>query len=163
LIVPIGTVIGTLYGALSIEAAYAETLFHDIVPTATKRQVPRSRLTNLARSPIELTTPLTLADLTGFTGLQKARISRAGLIEVGPSHYTETVKWAEAAYETGRAGLAWMSRPAPDTVALLLFKDRLPAGSLVATSSDALPLAHGPGFAEALRVAHQADITIVEP
>jgi hypothetical protein len=163
LILPDGTVIGTLYGALSVEAAYAETVFHDIVPTATKRRVPRSRLTDLARSPIELTTPLRVADFTGFVGLQKARISRAELIEVGPSHYTETVKWAEAVYETGLAGLAWMSRPAPDTVAFLLFEDRLPAGSLVASSTDAVPLAYGPGFAETLRVAHQADITIVEP
>ena len=125
--------------------------------------MPRSRLTDLARSPIELTAPLRVADFTGFVGLQKARVSRPELIEVGPSHYSEIVKWAEAVYETGLAGLAWMSRPAPDTVAFILFENRLPAGSLIASSTDALPLAYGPGFAETLKVAHQADITIVEP
>ncbi len=94
-------------------------------------------------------------DVSGGHGVAPAD-QRADLLGSGMIERTTS-------YETGLAGLAWMSRPAPDTVAFLLFEDRLPAGSLVADPEEAVPLAYGPGFAETLRVAHQADITIVEP
>lgn len=49
--------------------------------------------------------------------------------------YPQTVQWAQAAHRAGFEGVAWMSNRCNDTVAIVLFGDRIAADAIVPDAS----------------------------
>lgn len=158
----LGAPVEVWYGARSEEAAIFESVFHDVPFTADARVLPTSYVGRVV-SAVTTTITLSLADLT-TPGLDSLRLRRDQLIEPGPRHYTRTARWAEYIRRCSDApGLLWMARRHDRVEALVLFADRLPAGTLDASASTPKPLDFGAGLDLVLELAEAADITVVLP
>lgn len=63
-------------------------------------------------------------------GLRRLGIFGADLTDTDLTHYRETVHWAEAAWSLGLSGVSYMSRHYNSSMAVCLFEDRLPPGTI---------------------------------
>lgn len=158
----VGDVVPTLYGAASLNGALSETVFHEVPIRGPFRTILRPDLKPMLVSTVTAVRELTLAQLHGF-GLRRLEVSRAELIESGPAHYGETVRWAQAlhACDDRIDGLVWVSRQYDTAFVLVLFGDRVVRTDLK-VSEPPLPLYVGPGFDCVQEAAEQAGITVLE-
>lgn len=156
-----GTPIPTLYGATTIAGALSESVFHDVPYRGRGKRILASRLNGLALSTLIVRDPIRLALVAGL-GLRRLGVRRRDLIESGPGTYAQTAAWALALYNcpVAPSGLLWVSRQDDTANALLLFGDRVPAGSL-RIASKPVPLDGGPGFALVDDAATLGAITVV--
>lgn len=151
------------YAANDVLGALAETVFHD-VPAGPKKakRVPFAKLRHRLEVEVEPIRDLRLADLRGF-GTKRLGVSRAELLEPGPTAYAETAPWGRAlhAHAENFDGMVWVSRQHDMSQSLVLFGDRVSDGDL-AVVEDHIPLtlAAGNGLELVLAAANQADITI---
>lgn len=157
---PNGTPIPTLYAATTVAGVLSESVFHDVPYSGRGKRILVSRLTGLALSTLIVDRPLRLAHLAGL-GLRRISVRRRDLIESGLGSYSRTAEWALALHAAPMAlsGLAWVSRQDDTARAILLFGDRVPAGSLRAASAP-VPLDHGVGLALVDDAATLAAITV---
>lgn len=134
-----GTSIATIYGAMTLECAAMETVFHDVPHAPGLKSVAKRKLKGHQYSQLLPSQDLTLASLTAAP-LRKLGIPRADLIDSDKDIYPQTRKWAEAIYAQCRdvQGLEWVSRQDDSARAIILFEDRLPPSPLqsVGTSVD---------------------------
>lgn len=126
-----GVCVPTLYAAETLEAAAAESVFHDMPHTAADKFVPLSRVTSRAVSWIETTTDLKLASLNE-PDLNRLGLTRSDLVDTSPIEYATTARWAEAFHlnASDLSGLVWTSRRCDPAQAFVLFGDRAPANAL---------------------------------
>ncbi len=141
-----GAVVATLYGGEAVEAAFAETVFHDLVPGA-RRSLPFARIEQRAVSWFELTRDLRLAQLHGF-GLLRAGVKASELTDTPPRTYARTAPWGQAIYEHPERvdGIAWMSRQFNSQRALLLWGDRVSEADVGYRSGSTVALFMGTGL-----------------
>ncbi|HEV7642093.1 MAG TPA: RES family NAD+ phosphorylase [Gaiellaceae bacterium] len=135
-----GSAVPTLYAAESVDAAFSETVFHEIAPEqASDRFVPSALYTDRVRVELESARLLRLCELRG-AGLH-AIGAPAAVARCGPDEYLSlTVPWAQAIYEGSDVdGLIWTSRLDDPRWAIMLFGDRVVERDLSVTVP-AIPL-----------------------
>lgn len=124
--------IPTLYGGTTFDCAAMETVFHDVPFTSGLKTYDKGKLTGQTYSQLEPQQDLILADLSA-TALHKLGVRRTELIDTEKDRYPQTRPWAEALYAARPDihGLCWVSRQDDRALAIVLFGNRLPAGTLV--------------------------------
>lgn len=123
-----GAIVPVLYAAYSAEAAVAETLLRD-TPAAGGALLPADYMRTVMAA-FRTGRQLTLAKLMG-TGLRALGTTHQAVTSSDVSSYPDTVQWAQAAHRAGFEGLAWMSNRCNDTVAIVLFGDRITPETLI--------------------------------
>ncbi|WP_321935385.1 RES family NAD+ phosphorylase [Paraburkholderia sp. J8-2] len=122
-------VIPTIYAAQSHRGAIAETVLHDVPfpSSGYLHDLERDRRSSLHLSEVGLPA-LKLANLTA-TGLRGPGILPSELFEGNKSDYPRTRKWALWIWENMPAaqGLLWMSKQDTQSLAVMLFGDRISA------------------------------------
>jgi hypothetical protein len=156
-----GTPIPTLYAATTVAGALSESVFHDIPYRGRGKRILVGRLSGQAFSTLIVDRPLRLVHLAGL-GLRRLGVRRRDLIESGPGSYDRTGEWALALHGSPAtpSGLVWVSRQDDTARAVLLFGDRVPAGSLRVASAP-VSLDEGAGLALVDDAATLAAITVV--
>jgi RES domain-containing protein len=134
---PAGGWVPTLYAAAAPEAALMETVLHD-VPYPSQGHIhdlDRDLGSTLHLSAIDIVQPLQLADLTQL-GLQRLGLRVSQLFESNADDYPRTRQWAAWVHQAlPRAqGLVWMSARHAEHAALMLFGDRVAAGTVLAAT-----------------------------
>lgn len=126
-----GEIIPVLYGGSTMDCALMETVFRDVPYTPNLKIVDKARLESVVHSVVVSKADLLIIDL-GNVALRKLGIDRAHLIDTTKAHYPETRRWAEAFYQQfpDCQGLHWISRQDDSAEAILLFGNRIPAGTL---------------------------------
>lgn len=127
-----GAIVPVLYAAYSAEAAISETLLRDI--PATGGVLVAADYTRAMLAALRTRRPLNLAKFMG-TGLRALGITHQALTSSDMRTYPETVQWAKAAHRAGFEGVAWMSNRCNDTVAIVLFGDRVEAAAVTSEAS----------------------------
>lgn len=120
-------IVPVLYAAYSAEAAVCETLLRDI-PAAGGVLMEADYMGSM------------MAGLRAHRKLRLAKFMGTGMLALGTTHQTltssdmrtdaQTVQWSEAAHGAGFDGAAWMSNRCNDTVAVVLFGDRVEPDAL---------------------------------
>lgn len=137
-----------LYAAMSPEAAVHETILRNAEPGSALVPVTWR---NLMLSVIEVREDVQLAAFHG-AGLRRLGLFPRELTDTPKMSYPSTVKWAEAAWQKGLSGVAYMPRHFNSATAYCLFGDRVsdealsvkkrhPASRLFDTSDDVVWLA----------------------
>src|SRR5699024_9394000 len=121
-----------LYAAYSAEAAICETLLRDI-PATGGALIPADYMRTV------------MAAFRPLRQLKLAKFMRTGLRALGTTHqtltssdmrtYPQTVQWVQAAHRARYEGVAWMSNRCNDTVAVVLFGDRVASDALAPDDS----------------------------
>jgi hypothetical protein len=129
-----GAVIPTMYLAHRVRGAISETLLHD-VPEPSSGYIydwERDRNSTLCVSTIALP-ELKLANLTS-TGLRAAGLTSAGLFDCAASVYPTTRALAVGTWQADPTvqGVCWMSVRDNQSMAMVLFGDRVDPGLLAA-------------------------------
>jgi hypothetical protein len=126
-----GKIIPTIYGGSTLTCAMMETIFHDLPHGTFPRTVHLKSVAGLQYSTIVPTSPLKLVDLSVIS-LHRYHIDRGNLIDTEKSQYSMTRLWAEAFYAQYKdcQGLRWISRRDDGAEAIVLFGDRILAGTL---------------------------------
>ncbi|WP_426624292.1 RES family NAD+ phosphorylase [Leifsonia sp. McL0607] len=114
-------VVPAMYAAQTERAAIAETLLHDI-PLVGGQLTPSAYRDKLM-SRLTVNRDLRMASLMGL-GLRRLGVSADQVTATAAAHYERTVLWAEAAYEAGFDGVAYMSRQCNSDRAYVFFGDR---------------------------------------
>ncbi|GAA4119196.1 RES family NAD+ phosphorylase [Enteractinococcus coprophilus] len=127
-----GDIVPVLYAAYSAEAAISETLLRDI-PAAGGALIPADYMRTVMAA-FRTRRTLKLAKFMG-TGLRALGTTHQALTSSDMHTYPKTVRWAQAAHRAGYEGVAWMSNRCNDTVAVVLFGDRVESDALVADPS----------------------------
>lgn len=155
-------VVATLYGGEAVEAAFAETVFHDLVPAA-RRSLPFARIEQRAVSWFQLAHDLRVAQLHGF-GLLRAGVKASELTDTPPRTYARTALWGQAIYEHPERvdGIAWMSRQFNSQRALLLWGDRVSEADVGYRSGSTLALFMGTGLELVSDVALRAGLLRID-
>lgn len=122
-----GAVVPVLYAAYSAEAAVCEALLRDI--PATGGTLMEADYMGSMMAGLRTHRDLNLAKFMG-TGLRALGTTHQALTSSDMRTYSKTVQWAQAAHRAGLDGAAWMSNRCNDTVALVLFGDRVEPGAL---------------------------------
>lgn len=159
--------IPTLYGAATLESAFSETIFHDVVPPGRgPRRVSRLEFRSKVLSYILPLRDLHLARMLGVD-LQGLGISHEDLVFSSASEYPWTAGWAEAIYDVDRSagpsfdGLIWIARQTGDAPAVVLWGGRVRDGHLSPQlDRTQIPLDVGPGLALVESVATRAGILL---
>lgn len=127
-----GQPIPTLYAGATLACALMETVFHDVPHVPGFKSLDRARFIRQVHSTLTLFQPLQLVDLASIP-LRRLGISRRQLIDTEKDTYPVTRRWAEAIHMQcpTAQGLSWISRQDDSARALMLFGDRIEAGSLV--------------------------------
>jgi hypothetical protein len=132
-----GRVVPTLYAASSLAGALMETVLHDVpYPShGHHHDLQRDLDGALHASSLRLRKPLRLVDLTKV-GLQRMGIRPSAMFETDAVDHARTRAWAQWLYRNvPRAqGLAWLSARYPESTAILLFGDRVPAAAVRPTA-----------------------------
>ena len=159
-----GGTVPTIYGADMSAGALSETVFHDVPIRGPARRIQRKSLTHMIVSNIVATRELRLVELHG-AGLGQLNVRHAELIETSASQYPRTAVWAQALYDHagGFDGLIWRSRQFNDSLAMMLWGDRVSRFDDLQSDPDQppLPLLLGPGFEMVLELANNSGITVV--
>lgn len=128
---PNGIVQGVLYGAEDQDAAASETIFHTVpadrpgAPDPRPRQVPLGPYEPWMWSTIACGRDLVLVDLD-TDGLDTIGNNRDLLILSGRLDYPRTRRWSEVIWHAAPQadGFCWVSRQAPEKLAVMLFEAR---------------------------------------
>jgi hypothetical protein len=121
-----GTIIPTLYAGETIEAAYYESVLHDVPTDGDDRVIAHSALIGRQYAALAPTRDLSLAQLFAVD-LKKWNLERTQLIDTTSYHYRYTKLWAEALHESLPSidGLVWTSKKDDEHQAYVLFGDRV--------------------------------------
>jgi hypothetical protein len=138
-------VVPTLYAAQTLEGALMETVLHD-VPFPSEGHIhdlQRDLQSDLHASPITLTAPLQLVDLSKL-GLQRMGLRVSQLFETDACDYARTQAWARWLHATRpqAQGLFWMCARQPECAGLMLFGDRVAAGTAAAGAAPGRHVGH---------------------
>ena len=157
-----GTPVPTLYGAEAVEAAFSETVLHDLSPGA-RGSIPFSRIKQRAVSWFQPSRDLRIAQLPGF-GLLRAGVKASELTDTPPRAYAQTAKWGQAIYEHSERvdGVAWMSRQFNSQRALMLWGDRVSEADIGFRSGSTLPLFTGAGLELVSEIALKAGFVRID-
>lgn len=141
-----------LYAAETEQAAFAETLLHDVPATGGVLAADSYQSKVLNR----LTTmrPLRLVAFHGL-GLRQLRATAAQLTDTERDQYRQTVRWAEASHAlSGNPidGIVWMSRRCNSDRAFVLFGDRVDEKDFTLDTS------HGRVFADTAGIGWLSDL-----
>ena len=150
-----GTPVHTYYLASTPEAAWLESVLHDVpLDPPGVLEVGRLRHFHLA------TLRLAPVDCVSFhtLDLPALGVDRAQLVDSLPACYPRTRAWAQAAFDQRPAahGIAYGSRRNDSGRCLMLFGQRLPAGCLELVADE--PLASGGRRAELLALVRSLGI-----
>ena len=133
-----GNCVPSLYAAGTLEAAFHETIFHDIPVAARRRTVPKTVVGKRAHGRLEVLRDLKLASLRA-PDLRRWRIGRNSSIASPPALYPRTARWARAIHAQfpDVEGLVWTSERCDPEPAYLFFGDRVaPSDFRVAAARD---------------------------
>ena len=157
-----GQPIPTLYGGTSFDCAAMETVFHDVPFAAGFKTYDKGKLAGQQHSLLHCVQDLLLVDL-GSKALRKLGVPRKLLIDTEKDQYPLTRCWAEAIHRQCAhvQGLCWTSRQDDSARALMLFGDRVGAGSLVRQGQGRSLLADSTAYLQLLGVAEQIGVLIV--
>jgi hypothetical protein len=157
-----GKAIPTLYGGTSFDCAAMETVFHDVPFAPGLKTYAKHRLERQLHSVLVTTVTLTLADLRSVP-LRKLGIERKQLIDTEKDTYGQTRKWAAAihAQHAHIQGLCWTSRQDDSAMAVMLFGDRIGAGTLTRRGTSRVLVDEGPPYMELLTLADMIGVRIV--
>jgi hypothetical protein len=143
-----GTAVHTYYVASTPEAAYMESVLHDVpLSPAGMFEVASLSYHHLVR----LRLPASLQYVSFHTPyLPRLGLNRAQLIDSLPAFYGRTRRWSQAAYLQRRTAqaLGYGSRRDDAARCLMLFKQRLPDPPFEVLAEE--PMAVGPRRAELL-------------
>ncbi|MGJ6127135.1 RES family NAD+ phosphorylase [Mycolicibacterium sp. Y3] len=157
--------VATIYGADLTEGALSETVFHDVPVRGTGRRILRKALVPMVMSTIMPARDLRLVELHG-AGLSRLGVTHGELIESSAKQYPRTALWGQALYDHADRfdGLIWRSRQFNDSLALMLWGDRVDRFTdLKAHPATApVPLFAGDGFETVQELADAVAITIVQ-
>jgi hypothetical protein len=128
-----GRLVPTLYAASSLAGALMETVLHD-VPYPSQgyhHDLERDLAGPLHASTLRLRRALRVVDLTKV-GLQRMGLRASAMFETDAVDYPRTRTWAHWLHQTlPRAqGLVWLSARYPESMAVMLFGDRIPASAV---------------------------------
>jgi hypothetical protein len=143
-----GTPVHTYYVASTPQAAYMESVLHD-VPLSPPGMFEVASLTHYHLVQVRLPAPLEYVSFhTPY--LPRLDITRAQLIDSLPAGYFQTRRWSQVAYLQRRAAQAvgYGSKRDDSARCLMLFKQRLPDPPFEILRDE--PLAIGPRRAELL-------------
>ena len=158
-----GEIVPTLYGADLPQGALSETVFHDVPVRGSGRRIQRKALVPMMRSAVIPIRPLRLVELHG-AGLRRLHVTQSELIESSARQYPRTAAWGQTLHDhADYDGLIWRSRQFNDSMALMLWGDRVDRfGDLEADPDNApLPLYAGAGYDDVLQLADDCDITVI--
>ena len=157
--------VSTIYGADERSGALSETVFHDVPVRGDGRRIQRKTLVHQVLSTIVAKRALRLVELHG-AGLRRLHVTHAELIETSAREYPQTALWGQALHdhEDDFDGLVWRSRQFNDSLALMLWGDRVSRFEdlEVQAGESPLPLFAGPGFELVQELANDFDITVIE-
>jgi hypothetical protein len=155
----------TIYGADLRQGALSETVFHDVPVRGTARRIQRKAFIHTVLSTIVPARELRLVQLHG-AGLRRLQVTNAKLIETGARQYPRTARWGQALHDHGDAfdGLVWRSRQFNDSLAIMLWDDRVSRFVDLDFDPDEfpLPLFAGPGLELVQELAIEFDITVID-
>ena len=114
-----------LYLADTPEGAVHESILHDAVAGSF---IPRVNWMNKVLTVVEVIQELEIVSFHG-AGLRRLDLMARDLTDTEPSTYARTVRWAEAAWNTGAHGVSYMCRHFNTSKAFCLFGGSA-AGSL---------------------------------
>lgn len=157
-----GKPIPTLYGGTSFNCAAMETVFHDVPFAPGLKTYAKHRLEGQLHSVLDTTAALTLADLRNVP-LRKLGVERKQLIDTEKDTYGQTRRWAAAIHaQHGHIqGLCWTSRQDDSAMAVMLFGDRINAGTLTRREASRALLDDGPAYMYLLTLADMIGVQIV--
>jgi hypothetical protein len=154
----------TIYGADESAGALSETVFHDVPIHGPARRIQRKSVIHTVLSAIVTTRELRLVELHG-AGLGRLNVTHGELIETSASQYPRTALWGQALYDHtgGYDGLVWRSRQFNDSLALMLWGDRVSRFDdlQLDPGQPPLPLFAGPGWDMVLQLANDSGITVI--
>lgn len=156
-------VVPTLYGADLIDGALSETVFHDVPVRGPARRIQHKALIRMVRSTVMPRRDLRLVRLHG-AGLARLGVTHGELIESPASQYPRTARWGQALYDLGGFdGLVWRSRLFNDSLALMLWGDRVDRFTDLEVDPDQPPLLlyGGVGFDEVQQLADDIGVTVI--
>ena len=153
--------IPTLYAATTFEAAAMESVFHDVSHEPGFKQFDKNKLVDQEHSRLQVTQPLTLANLTSKP-LRKLGVTRKQLIDTEKDQYPKTREWAEAihAQYPDVQGLYWTSRQDDSAQAVMLFGDRIDDNALQTTGNSRNLLKNEQAYGEILDLADTIGVVI---
>lgn len=154
--------VGTLYCAESVEGAIMESVFHDTDLTATEPIVFLSDLKAARRSEVVLQRTLILARYDD-AALTRMHLNRSEIIDTSPLLYPQTVAHAILVHAAPDHfdGIQWNSRRHPESLAFVLFDDRVDRVRDLDVVVPPRPLCEGIGYEEIMAIATSHGITVV--
>lgn len=159
-----GKQIPALYGAEGVEAALAETIFHDVpIRPLPHRHVGFRRLAQSVLSEVRTRKALRLVQLH-HPGLGRLGLEPAEITATAPTHHPRTRRWAQALHDHPESieGLVWTSRLHNTRRVYTLFGDRVLPSDLEVLSGP-LPLWEGPSLQLVYELAEAAGIRVTLP
>lgn len=157
-----GDPIPTLYGGASFACAAMESVFHDVPFAAGFKAYDKARLDGQAHSQFTAAQDLVLADL-GSRALRKLGVERKQLIDTEKDQYPLTRQWAVAIHAgfPQVQGLCWISRQDDSARSVVLFGDRIAAGTLAQRGATRSLVGDPVAYSELLALAEQIGVDIV--
>lgn len=119
-------VVPIIYAADKPEGAVHESILHEAEPGMF---IPGRNWRSKVLTALTLTRDVPVARLHS-DGLRRLGIFASDLTDTDLNHYSDTVRWAEAAWSRELAGVSYMCRHYNSSMAVCLFEDRLPPGTL---------------------------------
>lgn len=119
-------VVPIIYAADKPEGAVHESILHDAEPGTF---IPGRHWRSKVLTCLTLRRAVRVARFHS-DGLRRLGVFASDLTDTDLNQYAETVRWAEAAWQHGLAGVSYMSRHYNTSMAVCLFGDRLPTGTL---------------------------------
>lgn len=158
-----GHPIPTWYGGITLQCALMESVFHDVPHTAGFKTFDKNKLTGQVYSVLQVEQPLQLVRLTSVA-LRCVGVTRKQIIDTEKDQYPATRAWAAAIHgQCPQAqGLYWTSRQDDTAPAVMLFGDRIPAGTLVANGGSRSLLDHGATYDAVLNLVESMGFLLVD-
>jgi hypothetical protein len=157
--------VATIYGADLDQGALSETVFHAVPVRGPGRRIQHKALIHMVLSTIVPTKPLQLVELHG-AGLKRLQVTHGELIEASSRQYSRTAAWGQALYDHDATydGLVWRSRQFNDSLAVMLWGERVSRFNDLRFDPDEAPLSlfAGEGFEKVLQLANDCAITVVD-
>lgn len=132
-----------LYAAETEEAAICESILHEVPPGPGS--ILFEDIEHRISARMKVTRDLNLASFMG-DGLRVLGTEAKHVTATMASQYPRTVRWAEAAYNAGYDGVAWMSNRRNTDKAYVLFGDRVAVRDLQPELGSGRIFAAGDGF-----------------
>ena len=159
-----GKVIPTLYAGSTLDCALMETVFHDVpFVNGPKLHSKAKHVVGKVVSTLQVKQDLSLIDLTSIP-LRKLGVRPEDITRTDASRYAETRARALVMREENpeAQGLLWTSRQDDTALAVVLFGDRVNAGSLdFAGDSFSLTLPDGSARSEVQDLAARLDVLLI--